>query len=188
MFTGIRKYVLRTNKGLYILEKFHPHKFEILQWLNSFEYVVDVAKINGETKVHFLLYMLENSILMSIKEKSAPTNPFNLSYDVLVSHLQNLYAFLHGEHAANYRFFIRDQLPQEPVQDYVLALRKLSSKCSSVYKTNDYLKTRFIDGLFDKETKTLLENDESMSFAIAVAIAKQRELAKNKQNGVSYSK
>lgn len=182
------QFVLHTNIGLYILEQFNPDTFEILEWLNSFEYLIGAAKIDDDAKVKTLLYMLNESVFMSISQKLAPSNPFDLSYDVLVSHLENSYSFLHDELAANYRFFIRNQLPQEPIQNFVLALRKLSSKCTPALKTNDNLKARFIDGLFDKETKALLENDESMSFAMTVAIAKQWELFKNKQNGILYSK
>ncbi|XP_043485366.1 uncharacterized protein LOC122513159 [Polistes fuscatus] len=166
------------NIGEKCITKFNKDTMNFLNWLNSFEYLLDILKIEDDDKGKFLLSMVEPSILQEIEEKLSPTNPSDLPYDELVSELEAMFGSASGFLAANYRFYTREQFPGEPINHYVLALRKLFSKCDFTVRKWTTLKKRFISGLADAETKALLkQQSEEITLAVAVAIAMQRKSA-----------
>ncbi|KAI4476785.1 hypothetical protein M0804_013229 [Polistes exclamans] len=155
------------------LNKFDGKKLDILRWLNCFDFLVDIMAKKDE-KEKFLLNMLESSILKQIQEKLSPTNPFDLPYDVLSTVLEEMYGSCQGTAAANYRFYTRVQLPKEPIEHYVLALRKLFSKCAPIIKQAADLKDRFIQGLENEAVKAyLIEHSKDISFGIAYVTNKK---------------
>ncbi|KAI4476791.1 hypothetical protein M0804_013235 [Polistes exclamans] len=139
--------------GHCLLRKFNPDSMDFLKWLNSLDYIFEILRGTDEQKVTFLLNMIEYSVLTTIIDALIPVDPFQLSYEELIPALVKMFSVYEGENAANYRFYTRVQLPLEP--------------------------EKFINGLEDEETKTLLkQQDEDMTFAVAVGLAKQMELIK----------
>ncbi|KAI4476797.1 hypothetical protein M0804_013241 [Polistes exclamans] len=164
--------------GKALLKNFDPDSMDFLKWLNHFEYVVDIVHIPNNEKVEFLLNLLEPPALLYIQEKLAPTNPRNLSYEELMYHLEHSFAHYLGEFAANYRFAFRDQYKYESIPEYVLALRKISSKASPFLKSNKNLMKRFIHGLEDKDIQNVLNSCLDLTFGRAVVMAQQMKLHK----------
>ncbi|XP_014610311.1 PREDICTED: uncharacterized protein LOC106790122 [Polistes canadensis] len=91
------------------------------------------------------------------------------------------------EEIVNFYYAFRYQLPYESIEHYVLGLRKLYSKCTPFFKNIFDIKHQFIDGLSNEETKCLLNKKKNITLSMAVCIAKQMDLAKNKKSGESSS-
>ncbi|KAI4476817.1 hypothetical protein M0804_013261 [Polistes exclamans] len=151
----------------------------VLQWLNCFEYVAVREKVKDDEMVETLIQCLEPSVLMKMRESVESTNLSDLPYNNLVSLLEDLYSSRRGSDAADYRYLSRFQFPQENVPQFVLALRKLSSKCSPAFRSYEHLKVNFIYGLKDEKTRKILAKNESISFGLAVYFAHHMELSMN---------
>ncbi|XP_043485365.1 uncharacterized protein LOC122513158 [Polistes fuscatus] len=144
--------------------KFNPMNMDLLKWLNWFEYMAVLEKFKDDEMVSTLLKCLESVVLMKIQESVAPTDMVDLSYDKLLSLLEELYSSLRGSDAADYRFLTRFQYPYENIPQFVLALRKLSSKCSPALRSHHEIKLHFIRGLKNEITRKILEKNVNISF------------------------
>ncbi|KAI4476796.1 hypothetical protein M0804_013240 [Polistes exclamans] len=161
-----------------LLECFDPESMDVLKWINSFEYLINVCRIENDKKAEYLLNYLSPIVLQILKSKVHPVNLCKLSYNELISKLEIYFSCYTGVWAANYRFLYRDQYLGEKIPEYVLALRKIASNGSYFLRDNRSLKIRFIKGLIDENTKLLLLEEKDLTFAKAVTIAQQMELYK----------
>ncbi|KAI4476835.1 hypothetical protein M0804_013279 [Polistes exclamans] len=174
--------------GNFFLEKFDPENMIFLKWLNSFEYLLEYSKTENGDKSKCLLHMVEDSLLNKIKKNVYPSDPYKLSYDDLITFLENTCSHFQGKEAANFRYLLRCQLPNESVDHYALALRKLYNKCTPNVQRMINLTNQFIKGLANPEIRTLLKEKENISFATAICIAIKMELAKKNKTRESTSK
>ncbi|KAI4476795.1 hypothetical protein M0804_013239 [Polistes exclamans] len=160
-----------------ILSIYDSNSMDLPIWLNYFEFLIDLIELQDNNKGPFLLNMLKPSVIKKIQENVSPSDPYNLSYDKLVSVLDKLFTYPRGINLADYCYMLRDQFPFESIQHYVRTLRRLFFKCTPTIKNTTNMKDRFLIGLYDKETKKFLENNKNTSFGMVVAIAKQKEFA-----------
>ncbi|KAI4476832.1 hypothetical protein M0804_013276 [Polistes exclamans] len=140
-----------------------------------------MSDTGDDEKVNCLLNMLEPLVLQKLVKKAFPSKLVNLSYNEIITLLENTFSSFKGREVPNYRYLFRHQFPYESVEHYALALRRLYGKCSPQFKSLIPIKNRFIEGLLDKETKTLLKKDENISFSMAVFIAQEKELPKDQE-------
>lgn len=164
------------DNGKFLLKKFNPDSMDFLDWLNHFEYVADIVHIPNDEMGEFLLNVIEPSVLSIIWQKVAPNNPHNLSYESLISHLEELYGFYQGEWAANCRFVYRDQIMDESILHYVHSLKRILSKASPFLIKEASLMIRFINGLKDGRTRRLLRSWNDLTLDKAIIIAAQMEI------------
>ncbi|KAI4476802.1 hypothetical protein M0804_013246 [Polistes exclamans] len=161
--------------GKCLLKKFNPKYMDFLHWLNNFEYIADIVHIPNNEMVEFLLSVIEPSCLLEIQKKVAPEDPHDLCYSELIFHFEELYGFVQGEWAANYRFVFRDQIIDESVLHYIYTLTKLLQRASCFLINRLSLLERFINGLKDENTKRILRDWSNLTLDKAVAIAAQLE-------------
>ncbi|KAI4476799.1 hypothetical protein M0804_013243 [Polistes exclamans] len=161
--------------GKSLLKIYNPESMNFLLWLNHFEHIVDFVHLQNNMKVTFLLTSMNPVAQSKIILKVVPVNPLNLQYEVLISHLEELYGLYRGEWASNYRFLMRDQFIGESVEQYINALLKLRCKVSPFLKSSRSLKIRFINGLKDLETRNELRTMTNLRLVTVVAVAAQRE-------------
>lgn len=181
---------IRANGVLYrdwMLRKYDPKSMNFIKWLHAFEYIFEVSNAEDDEKVKCLLNMMDPLFLKKIRKKLLPTNPFNLSYNKLLKMLDSKASRFPDEELGNFYYAFRYQLPYESIEHYVLALRKLYSKCTPFFKNIFDIKHQFIDGLSNEETKCLLNKKKNITLSMAVSIAKQMDLAKNRESGESSS-
>ncbi|XP_043485367.1 uncharacterized protein LOC122513160 [Polistes fuscatus] len=172
--------------GNWLFNRFNPYSMVFLRWLNSLEYILEISNTtNDNDKVKVLLNMLEPCVLKKIQKKLFPSNPFDVPYDEILTLLENTYSPFCKGNSVKYRYKYRHQLPEESIEHYFLALRKLLSKCSSDFQNTANLKKQFIKGILHKKTKILLQSDENMSQYLTIYMAKQMELANNDNNNTS---
>ncbi|KAI4476833.1 hypothetical protein M0804_013277 [Polistes exclamans] len=126
--------------------------------------------------------MMDNSMLKKIQEVTYPSEPSEFSYNVLITMLVNSCSDYTGKEVPIYRYLFRKQLPYESIDHYVIALKKLYSKCTPDFQNSINVVKRFTEGLSHEETKNLLSQDKDLSFPTAIAIAKQMEYAENQKS------
>ncbi|XP_043485368.1 uncharacterized protein LOC122513161 [Polistes fuscatus] len=161
----------KIQKGNSLLNCYDPESMDFLKWLNQFEFIVDFVNIDNNLKVEFLLRKLNTKALSDITEKVAPHNPYSLPYEELISHLEELYGVYQGDLAANYRFTLRHQFAGESSLNYINALSRIASKVSDILRNNESLMVRFIYGLNNENTRSVLRSMNDLTLKTAVSIA-----------------
>lgn len=161
----------------YLFTKFNPETMVFLRWLNSFEYIFEMSNAGDDEKVKCLLNMIDPLVFEKIKQKLSTSQFFDLSYDEIITVLEDTFSEFKGKMALKCRYLFRHQFPYESIEHYALGLRKLYVKCTPYFKNLAPIRDRFIEGLLDERTKILLKNSENMSLNTTIFIAKKCELA-----------
>ncbi|KAI4475599.1 hypothetical protein M0804_014204 [Polistes exclamans] len=164
------------TQGPCYLDSFNPRKMNFLIWENTFEYVIDFLEIPDDRKIEFLFFMLDSTTISILEKIYFYTDIYDNTYEVLISNLEDTFGQYNGTQAAEYRFWSRVQMIGESVPQYVLALRKIISKCSSKCNTINNLKTQFILGLRNNKARSILKTKKNIKLTDAVAIARKLEL------------
>ncbi|KAI4472687.1 hypothetical protein M0802_016574 [Mischocyttarus mexicanus] len=161
-------------QGPFFLRRFDPKNFGFPNWLNQFEYIVDKLEVPDVRKVEFLLNLLEPYCLEDINTAVAPLIPFEVSYENLISHLEQLYFNGTKNDMAIFRFWSRSQFYGESVFHYAIDLRRINIKCVPC-ESDEILIFKFIEGLLSKKVRTTMRRKLYLSFAHAIAWAKRIE-------------
>ncbi|XP_015185882.1 PREDICTED: uncharacterized protein LOC107071412 [Polistes dominula] len=158
-----------------MIELFDPENTEILYWLNDFEFLLKLLNIPRDKAIECLLNLMETSAFLSIQQKVAPADPYNLSYEELINHLEELFGCYQGETAGDYRFELRDQYIGESVLEYKNALIELSRRGSFFLRDDSSILLRLIPGLIDKDITILLDCIIGLTLDQAMSIASKEE-------------
>ncbi|KAI4476857.1 hypothetical protein M0804_013301 [Polistes exclamans] len=161
--------------GRSLLKSYDPKSMNFLLWLNQFEYIVDLVNIENNKKVEFLISLMNLEAHLQIMQKVVPAIPLDLPYEVLISHLVELFGRFKGEWASNYCFLMRDQFIGESVEQYINALLKLRCKVSPFLKNSLSLRVRFINGIKDIRTKNVLRRMTNLTLESVVTVAMKIE-------------
>ncbi|KAI4474228.1 hypothetical protein M0804_014954 [Polistes exclamans] len=157
--------------GPQILKKFNPECMIFLVWQNCFEFLVEILEIPDNIKSYFLLNMIKSSAIKMIRRKVGHINLLSLSYDTLMSKLEEIFSNYQDEFVARFRFDWRDQIKGESVREYADALIKLIVKCNYGSRTKFNLINRFVIGLRSKKAQDKLLKMKKLSFNKAVYLA-----------------
>src|SRR3978361_14463 len=115
-------------------------------------------------------------------DKLTPEDPYQQAYMRLRKILEEFYSPMPLEIAENFRFHQRKQREEESLQEYIVALQKLSVNC----KFGDYLKTalrnQFVFGLRSRRIQARLLETKELNFQKAVEIATSMELSEEDAN------
>ncbi len=79
--------------------------------------------------------------------------------------------------AERFRFYRRNQGPEENVADFIVALRKLATKCDFGEILNDALRDRVVCGIRDENTQKRLLSEATLTLNSAVDLAQSLESA-----------
>ncbi|KAI4476820.1 hypothetical protein M0804_013264 [Polistes exclamans] len=84
-----------TELAFRILErsmKFNPENGNFKEWKRTFEILMRILHISEDRKSYLLLKMLHHSVFIYIHKLIFPVDPFDLSYDMTMSILENKYS------------------------------------------------------------------------------------------------
>lgn len=164
------------TKAQHILTQYKNNENPFLHWLNHFEYLSDFLCFGDLDRVTFLLSMLRTSDFNDLSTKVSPRNILHLSYNDLISELDEMYFSHPNMTAAEERFERRNLMFGESVNDYALVLLKLTGECRPGIITSIRLKNRFVQGLHSKRMKKELQAKQLKHiFSDLVAIALNME-------------
>lgn len=163
-------------------EPFEPSTSNFHRWMQRLEGAFDAFQVQDEKKVTYFLHYIGAKAFEIICDKLTPEDPYKQDYVQLRNILEEFYAPAPLEIAENFRFHQRKQQEDESLQEFVVALQKLSVNC----KLGDYLKTalrnQFVFGLRSRRIQSRLLEMKDLSFNKAVVIATGMELSERDAN------
>lgn len=86
--------------------------------------------------------------------------------------------------AERFKFYKRIQGPEESINDFVVALKKLSRECEFGDFLKDALRDIFVCGIRTEKTQTRLLNEENLDFEKATKIALNMEMTEADMKGL----
>ncbi|KAM7293821.1 uncharacterized protein ISCGN_023404 [Ixodes scapularis] len=112
---------------------------------------------DGKKKSALLVAALSTNTVDVISGRCAPAKVNELPYSEVVSLLQQHFSPKLNETAQSYKFFSRNQLPGEPVRDFVVAIRQIADTCNFGDTLDRMLKDRIVCGLQNSTLKVEAE-------------------------------
>ncbi|KAI4474840.1 hypothetical protein M0804_014645 [Polistes exclamans] len=142
-----------TAEALKHMDRFNPtvEKFHI--WLNKFETGVFLLGVKDEEKVPFLIDMIQIIPYKILQIRCGSKNPLDFPYSTLIYKLMEDYMMRESCCLAMYRFFNRDQMPEETVSQYVLALKNLLITCCFHNQEKAQMFKKFSIGVKSQKTR-----------------------------------
>ncbi|XP_075527114.1 uncharacterized protein LOC142559399 [Dermacentor variabilis] len=135
--------------------------------------------ITEEKKRALLVAALSTHTVAVVGGRCAPTKVNELSYNEALYILQKHFSPSPNEIAQSYKFFARNQMPGEPVRDFLVAIRKLADTCNFGTSLDRMLRDRIDCGLQDNLvrrqllSKASLTRSEAKEIALAVEMAEE---------------
>ncbi len=134
-------------------------------------------EIDSGKKVDVFLSVLgpiEYGLLKSLVE---PAKVADLSYPQITQTLSKHFKPKPILIADRFRFYQRNQGPDETISDYLLALKRLASSCEFGTFLDDALQYKFVSGLTGEAYHRRLQSEKDLTFKKAYDIALAFELA-----------
>ena len=117
-----------------------------------------------------LLTYLLPEVYNELKAECEPTVVETMEFKALTEKLTELYEPDKGEYSARFVFRGRKQKPTESIQDYLLALKKLSTPCkSSSAELSSQLKDQLIAGVSSKLVRYELFKESGKTMSIKIS-------------------
>ncbi|XP_014614365.1 PREDICTED: uncharacterized protein LOC106792451 [Polistes canadensis] len=187
---GIEDLSQYTAEALKHMDRFNPTVDKFPIWLNKFETGVFLLGVKDEEKVPFLIDIIQIIPYKILKIRCGSDNPLDFPYSVLTYKLTEDYSGRESCSLAMYRFFNRDQMPEETVSQYVLALKILVITCCFHNQEKAQMFKKFSTGLKSQKARNTIKKlqiDETSEkvyeelFECALAIALECERIETQQ-------
>lgn len=168
------------------------------RWIQRFEGAFRIFHVSDADRVPYLLHWIGAAAFGVVCDRCTPDDPYGKSYAELRRILEEFYAPAPLEIAENYRFHQRNQEQGESLQDFIVALQRLSTNCKFGNYLSTALRNQFVFGLqssrircrllemsdltFDRATKTAISMDLSEKDAQQLSVAEN-----NTKPSVNYT-
>lgn len=157
--------------------EFDSKKEDFDSYLERFERWLSANEIRAEKKIDVFLSVLGPTEYGLLKNLIAPVKISDSTYQNLTSALSLHFKPKPILIAERFRFYKRQQKPDETVTEYILALKKLASTCEFGQFLNDALRDQFVCGLLGDEYHKRLLTIKDLTFKKACDTALALELA-----------
>ena len=164
-----------SNLNLHLLGQFCEDNelwINYKEWLEEFITLNDVAE---NLKVSVLIACIGPKCYGLLKDLIAPAKPKSKTYTDLTKVLSDHFCPQPHKFAERYKFEKRNQLPGETVNDYVAAIRKLSTHCAYGAFLDEALTQRLVCGIACISTQKRLQVEQDLTLNKAVEIANSFE-------------
>ncbi|KAI4895153.1 hypothetical protein NFI96_009265 [Prochilodus magdalenae] len=151
-------------------EDFESYLERLEQWMIANE--VDEGK-----KVSVFLSVIGAEAYRLLKNLTMPAKPSSLTYKELSEKLSAHYKPKPLVIAERFRFQKRNQLENETVSEYMVALKQLSTHCDFGNHLDEALRDRFVSGLKAEAIQRKLLAERALTFKSACEIALSMEMA-----------
>ena len=158
---------------------FEPYKEsdDIEDYFERLELFFAMTGVKDEKQVAHLLTGLDAQTYATLKNLVAPKAPKDCEMDkikeVLVKHFKPKPPVI----AEQFTFHKRDQLPGEPINEFVIQLRRLAQTCDFGAFLDEALRDRLVCGLQNNVTQKKLLAESNLTLQKAVNIATASEMA-----------
>ena len=145
--------------------------------LVGLEVAFTIYKIPDAMKIYLLLHHIGQDTYNVICDKIAPAEPQDQKYDEIIATLRLHFDPKPLEIVENYRFHLRKQQEGETIEDYLVALRKLSIHCNFGTYLDTALRNQLVFGVRSQKILNRLLEIDPLTLAAASAKASAMELS-----------
>lgn len=173
MATRIQTSDLPTAMGHH-LPVFDDVKDKWQSYLVKVEAYFEANQVTDDAKKRALLVAaLETRTIDILCGQVAPQKPNSLSYQSVVNELNKYYDPTPNEISESFKFFHRQQHEGEPVQDFIVEIRRIAQNCNFATMLDRMLRDRIVCGVRSKnlQKQLLAKKDLTLAEATALAIA-----------------
>ncbi|XP_062715253.1 uncharacterized protein K02A2.6-like [Aedes albopictus] len=164
----------------FFIDPFDRHKMKWSRWVERLEGAFVLFGVRNDVKLYMLLHYMGGETYDILSDKLAPERPQQKTYDQIVAVLEAHFNPEPLEILENFRFKCRkqaDERPEETIDEYLIALRKLAITCNFGAYLNTALRNQFVFGLKDRAIQSRLLEVRNLTLDRAREIAVSMELS-----------
>lgn len=164
----------------FTIDPFDRHKMKWSRWVERLEGAFVLFGVQQNAKLPMLLHYMGGETYDILSDKLAPVRPNQKTYAEVVETLQAHFNPEPLEILENFRFKCRkqaDDRPDESIDEYLIALRKLAITCNFGDYLNTALRNQFVFGLKDRAIQSRLLEVRNLNLERAREIAVSMELS-----------
>ena len=134
-------------------------------------------EIDNDKQVPALLSLVGGRTYQILRDLTSPNKPGTKTYKALCELLQKHFNPRPLVIAERFRFYKRDQRPDESVKDFNISLRKLAEHCEFKEQLNEQLRDKFVCGLHNEAIQRKLLSEKDLTYEKAYDTATAMEAA-----------
>ncbi|XP_058444176.1 uncharacterized protein K02A2.6-like [Malaya genurostris] len=164
----------------FTIDSFDRHRMKWSRWVERLEGAFVLFGVREESKRYMLLHFMGGETYDIICDKIAPQKPQTLTYAEIVRLLETHFNPEPLEILENFRFKSRkqgDDRPEETIDEYLIALRKLAITCNFGEYLNTALRNQLVFGLKDRAIQSRLLEVRNLTLDRAREISVSMELS-----------
>ncbi|XP_055522452.1 uncharacterized protein K02A2.6-like [Wyeomyia smithii] len=164
----------------FTIDPFDRHRMTWSRWVERLEGAFVLFGVHQETKLYMLLHFMGGETYDVVCDKLAPEKPQRKTYAEIVRVLEAHFNPEPLEILENFRFKSRKQgedRPEETIDEYLIALRKLAITCNFGEYLNTALRNQLVFGLKDRTIQSRLLEVQNLTLERAREIAVSMELS-----------
>ncbi|XP_055584942.1 uncharacterized protein K02A2.6-like [Uranotaenia lowii] len=143
----------------FTIEPFDRNRMKWSRWVDRLEFSFTLFGIREDFRLFMLLHYMGGENYDIVCDKLSPRRPQEQTYAQIVALLEAHFNPVPLEILENFRFKCRkqgDERPEETIDEYLVALRKLAITCNFGDYLNTALRNQFVFGLKDRAIQARL--------------------------------
>lgn len=167
-------------QSAFTIDAFDRHRMKWSRWVERLEGAFVLFGVRDDTKLFMLLHFMGSETYDTVCDKLAPAKPQTKTYAEIVRLLEAHFNPEPLEILENFRFKCRkqgDDRPEETIDDYLIALRKLAITCNFGNYLDTALRNQLVFGLKDRVIQSRLLEVRNLTLDRAREIAVSMELS-----------
>lgn len=159
------------------IEAYDSTKSRWSRWVERLEMALEIIGAAANKRKVMLLHYMGQEAYNVLCDKIAPHKPTDKTYEEIVKSMKEYYEPEPLEIVENYRFHLRKQKEGESVNEFVVALRKLSIHCNFGEYLDTALRNQFVFGIRTPKIQNRLLEAKSLTLTKAIDTATAMELS-----------
>ncbi|XP_053698835.1 uncharacterized protein K02A2.6-like [Sabethes cyaneus] len=172
--------VAAAMQSSFFIDPFNRYKMKWSRWIERLEGAFVLFAVREGSRLFMLLHFMGGEIYDILCDKLAPEKPHTKTYAEIVRMLETHFNPEPLEILENFRFKCRkqgDERPEESIDEYLIALRKLAITCNFGGYLNTALRNQLVFGLKNGKIQSRLLEVRNLTLERAREIAVSMELS-----------
>lgn len=153
------------------VEPFDPRITKWSRWLKRFKTAMQIYGIEQGNRRQYVLFYMGNHAYDILSDKVAPTEPEEVSFEIICDTLKNHFEPKPNEIVERYQLHLRKQKEGEKCEDFLTALRGMAARCNFGTFLESALRDQFVFGLRNTRVQSRLLEKDNLTLKVAMDVA-----------------